>query len=161
MYNKIIQLTFSSNHLVHYSFCLPLFFSVLFCFFFCFCFCVSFLLFSLFLTIIIDIFYSLNYASLLLHLIATHLVSHLSLSSIVFIISTLITGIFYCLDYTSSLYNTLCNRFYNKCLILKHNFEFIMHIGKEKYKLRLIYVLFYFHKISDGLPFTKGIVKLL
>ena len=33
----------------------------------------------------------------------THLVSHLSLSSVVFIISMLIIGIFYCLDYISLL----------------------------------------------------------
>ena len=42
-----------------------------------------------------SIFYCYNYTLLLLHLIITHLVSHLSLSSIVFIISTLIIGIFY------------------------------------------------------------------
>ena len=36
-----------------------------------------------------------------------------------------------------------------------------MHLGKEKYKIRLIHVLFYFHKISNVSPFTKGIVKLL
>ena len=43
------------------------------------------LLFSLFLTLVIGIFHCLNYTLLLLHLITTHLVSHLSLSSIVFI----------------------------------------------------------------------------
>ena len=32
---------------------------------------------------------------------------------------------------------------------------------KEKCEIRLIHVLFYFHKISDVSPFTKGIVKLL
>ena len=35
------------------------------------------------------------------------------------------------------------------------------NLEKEKYKIRLIHVLFYFHKISDVSPFTKGIVKLL
>ena len=44
---------------------------------------------------------------LLLHLITTHLVSHLSLSSIVFIISTLIIGIFCCLDHTLLLLHLL------------------------------------------------------
>ena len=33
--------------------------------------------------------------------------------------------------------------------MMKHNLEFVMHLGKEKYKIRLINVLFYFHKISD------------
>ena len=59
------------------------------------------------MTLIIGIFYCLNYTlpllHLLLHLITTHLVSHLSLSSIVFTVSTLIIGIFYCLYYTSQL----------------------------------------------------------
>ena len=49
------------------------------------------------------IFYCVNYTSLLLHLITTHFVSHLSLSSIVLIISTLIIDVFYCLDDTSLL----------------------------------------------------------
>ena len=60
-------------------------------------------LFSLSLTPIISLFYCLNYTLLLLHLITTHLVSHLSLSSIVFIISKLIICIIYCLNYTSLL----------------------------------------------------------
>ena len=46
-----------------------------------------------------------NINSLLPHLITTHLVSHLSLSSIFIIISTLIISIFYCLDYTSLLFH--------------------------------------------------------
>ena len=33
--------------------------------------------------------------------------------------------------------------------MMKHNLEFVMHLGKEKYKIRLINVLIYFHKISD------------
>ena len=45
------------------------------------------LLFSLFLALIISIFYCLNYTLLLLHLIATCLVPHFSLSSIIFTIS--------------------------------------------------------------------------
>ena len=53
----------------------------LFFVFFAFLFC---LLFSLSLPLFIGIFYCLNYTSLLSHLIATHLVSHRSLSSIVF-----------------------------------------------------------------------------
>ena len=61
------------------------------------------LLFSLSLTIIISIFHCLNFTSLILHLITTHLVSHLFLSSIVFITSKLIINIFYCLHYSSLL----------------------------------------------------------
>ena len=95
MHNKIIYLS-----PFHYSFCRPLFFSVFDCLSFFFCAFLFHLLFSLSLTLIIGIFYCLNYTLLLLHLITTHLVSHLSLSSIVFIISTLIIGIFYCLNYT-------------------------------------------------------------
>ena len=81
-------------------------------FLFCLClfefFCCSFaflfhLLFSLSLTLIIGIFYCLNDTLLLLHLITTHLVSHLFLWSILLIISTLIIGIFFCLNYTSLL----------------------------------------------------------
>ena len=56
------------------------------------------LLFLLSLTLIIGIFYCLNYTSLLLHLITTHLISHLSLPFIIFSISALIMGIFYGLD---------------------------------------------------------------
>ena len=48
------------------------------------------LLFSLSLMLIIGISYCLNYTLLLLHLIITHLISHLSLSSIVFITSVII-----------------------------------------------------------------------
>ena len=55
------------------------------------------LLLSLSVTLIIDIFYCLNYILLLLHLIKTLLVSHLSLLSIVFIISMLIISI--CANY--------------------------------------------------------------
>ena len=54
----------------------------------------SFLLFSISLTLIIGIFYSLNYTSLLRHFITTLFVSHLSLSSIVFFISTPISASF-------------------------------------------------------------------
>ena len=48
-------------------------------------------------------FYVSHYTQLLVHLITVHLASHLSLSSIVFIISTLIISMFYCLNYTSLL----------------------------------------------------------
>ena len=47
----------------------------------------------------------------------------------------------------------------NQNFILKHNFEFIIYLGKEKYKLRQ--TMFFFHKISDVLPFIKSVVKLL
>ena len=77
----------------------PLFFFLFL--FFCFVFAFLFhLLFLLSLTLIIGIFYCLNYISLLLHLITTHTVSHLSLSSLIFSISALIIGIIYCLDCT-------------------------------------------------------------
>ena len=46
-------------------------------------------------------------------------------------------------------------------ILKKHNCEFIMQLRKEKYKIRLIHVLFYFHKITDVSSFTKGIFKLL
>ena len=52
------------------------------------------LLFPLSLTLIIGNFYWFNYTSLLLHLITTHLVSHLSLSSIIYIFSTIIITLF-------------------------------------------------------------------
>ena len=55
------------------------------------------------LTLIIDIFNCLSHTSLLLHVITTHLVSHLPLSSIIFSISALIIGIFYCIDRISLL----------------------------------------------------------
>ena len=76
--------------------------------FVCFFYCFTFLFhgfFSLSLALVPSIFYCLNYTSLLLHLITTHLVSHLFLPSIVFIVSTLITCIFYCLDCTSPLFH--------------------------------------------------------
>ena len=80
------------------------FYLVWFCFCFCFFAFLFHLLFKLSFTLIIDIFYGLNCTLLLLDLITTLLaVSHLSLSSIVFIISRLIISIFYCFDYTSLL----------------------------------------------------------
>ena len=65
------------------------------------------LLFLLSLTLIINIFYCLNYTSLLLYLITTHLVSHLSLLSIISSISALIIGIFYCLDCTLLIFHLI------------------------------------------------------
>ena len=73
---------------------------LLFCFVFAFLF---HLLFLLSLTPIIGIFYCVNYTSLLLHVIRTHLLSHHSLPSIIFIASALIISIFYCLDWISLL----------------------------------------------------------
>ena len=103
MHNKIIKFS-----LFYYSFWPPLLFPLFACF--CCCCCCFFVcvflfnfLISLSLTLIIGIFYCLNDTLLLLHLITTKLVSHLSLSSIVFIVFTLIIGIFYCLNYTSLL----------------------------------------------------------
>ena len=55
------------------------------------------------------------------NIITTHLVSHLSLSSIVIIISTLLMGIFYCLNYTLLFLHLiilhLVNIFYNNHVI--------------------------------------------
>ena len=90
-----------------------------------FCICVFrfHLLFSLFLTLIIGIFYCLDYTSLLLHLIPTHLLSHFSLSPIIFIISMLVIGIYciYCLNYTLLLLHLiithLVNIFYNNYVV--------------------------------------------
>ena len=65
------------------------------------------LLLSLSLTLIMDFFYCLNYTLLLRYLISTHLLSHLSLSSIIFSISPLIISIFYCLNYMSLLLHPL------------------------------------------------------
>ena len=79
------NLNAEQNHLAlpfHYSFCPPLFFSVFLYFFF-----------------FIGGVYCHNYASLLLHLVTTHLLSHTFLSTIISIISTLIIGIFYRLNY--------------------------------------------------------------
>ena len=88
MFNKIIYLSPFC-----YSFHPPCY--VLFVF--------AFLFNPLSLALIIGIFYCLNYTSLLLHVIITHLVSNLSLLSIIFSISTLIISIFYCLDCISLL----------------------------------------------------------
>ena len=83
------NLNVQQNHLaLTHSICPPLFFSLLlFLFFF-------YLLVSLSLTLIISIFYCLNYTLLFLHPSKAHLVPHISLSFIVFIISMLIIGPF-------------------------------------------------------------------
>ena len=111
MLNQIIYLS-----LFHYSFHPPgfvLFFAFVFAFLF-------HLLFLLSLTLITGIIYCLNYTSLLLHIITTHPLSHLSLSCIIFSVSVLVISIFYCLD-SICLYcilcNTPCNRFYNNYVI--------------------------------------------
>ena len=70
----------------HYSLRHPFFFFV-FVFFFFFLSFSFHLLFSFSLTLFIGTYYCLNYNSLLLHFIITHLTSHLSLSSIIFIVS--------------------------------------------------------------------------
>ena len=81
-------------------------------FFFCFPFLFH-LLSSLSLTLTISVFYCLNYTSLLLYLMSTHLVSHLSLSSIIFSISTLTIGNFYCLNYISLLLHLIITHLVN------------------------------------------------
>ena len=48
-----------------------------------------------------------------------------------------------------------------KSLFISYSTSIVYFGKKKKYKIRLIHVLFYFHKISDVLPFTKGIIKLL
>ena len=113
MLNKIIYLS-SFRYSFHHP---PL---VLFLFLrFSFIYYFRYLLFSLSLTQIINIFYCLNYTSLLLHLVTTHLVSHPSLSSIIFNISMLIIDIFYC--FISLLFHLiithLLNMFYNNYVI--------------------------------------------
>ena len=117
MHNKIIYLC-----CFHYSFCPHLFFLSLS--FFCFlCLRFSFLFhlfFSLYLTLIIGIFYCLNYTLLLLHLISTHLVSYLSLSSIIFIISTL---------------THLVNMFYNNYVINMFQEIIIIHVSITNFLL--------------------------
>ena len=70
----------------------------------------------------LGIFYCPNYILLLLHLNTTHLVSHLSLSSIIFvIISMLVISIFYCLNCTLLLFypviTHLADIFYNNYVI--------------------------------------------
>ena len=94
----------------------PLIFFVVFGFAFLF-----HLLFLLSLTPIMGIFYCLNYTLLLLHLITTQLVSHLSLSSTIFSISTLIISIFYCLNYILLLLHLIIRHlvidFYNNYVI--------------------------------------------
>ena len=84
----------------------------IFFFFFFFAFLFH-LLSSLSLTLTISVFYCLNYTSLLLHLMSTHLVSHLSLSSIIFSISTLTIGNFYCLNYISLLLHLIITHLVN------------------------------------------------
>ena len=71
-----------SSHTFHKACVSPLFLSV-----FVFTAFLFHLLFSLSLALMISIFYFLNCTSLLLHFIAKHLVSHLTLSSIILIIS--------------------------------------------------------------------------
>ena len=83
------------------------------------------LLFSLSLTLMISIFYFLNYTSLLLHFIAKHLLSHLTLSSIILIISDTnyqhLLLSFHGLNYTSLLLSLiithLVNTVYNNYVI--------------------------------------------
>ena len=78
----------------------PLFLSVFCC---CCCCCFSFLFYVLILlslTLIVGIFYWFIYTLLLPHLITTQFVTHFSLSSIIFIVSTPNIGIFHCLNYT-------------------------------------------------------------
>ena len=82
--------TFTTVCVTLFSF-LSLFFVLFFVFFVFFFLSFSFhLLFSFSLTLFIGTYYCLNclnYNSLLLHFIITHLTSHLSLSSIIFIVS--------------------------------------------------------------------------
>ena len=81
------MLHMQQNHFISYTFTIASTSPLLS--FFCLCFFAFLfhLLSSLSLTLIIHIFYHLNYISLLLHLITTPMVSHLYLSSIIFILS--------------------------------------------------------------------------
>ena len=56
------------------------------------------------------IFYCLIYTSLLLHLITTHLASHLFLPSIISIVSAVLISIFYSLNYISLLLHLIINQ---------------------------------------------------
>ena len=79
-----------------------------------------YLLFSLSLALIISICYCLYFTSLSLHLITAHIVSHLSLSTIIFIISDTNYQHLYCLNYTSLFHfiiTDLVNTFYNNDVI--------------------------------------------
>ena len=110
------NLNAQQNHLaLTHSICPLLFFSLLLFLF------LFYLLISLSLTLIISIFYCLNYTLLLLHFIATRLVSHLSLSTIILSISMPTIGIFYCLNCISQLLHLiithLVNIFYNNYVI--------------------------------------------
>ena len=108
-----------------------------------------YLLFSLSLMLIIGIFYCLNYTFLLLHLIITQLVSHLSLSSIVFIISMLIISIFYCLNCTSLLLH----------LFIRHlAIDFIITM-ELPYVLRNHYGLYKYHQVCSDLEKDHSMIE--
>ena len=81
-------------------------------FFFCFSFLFH-LLFPLCLIFIFGIFYCLNDIFLLLYLITTLMVSHLYLSSIIFILSDTNFGIFRCLNYTLPLLHLIITHLAN------------------------------------------------
>ena len=119
--------SFISHPLAIASVPLALFFSLLFDLFFL-------------LSLIISVFYCLNCTSPVLHLISTHLVSHLPLSSIIFSISTLIIDIFHCYNYISLLLHLaithLANMFYN---------NFVINISLGNY-----YDLYKYHKFCTN-----------
>ena len=106
------------------------------------------ILFPLFLTLIISILYCLNYTLLLLPLTARHLVSHFSLSSIVFIIFTLIIGIFYRLNDTSLLFHLL---------ITRAVIDLIITISLT-YVLGNYYDLYKYHKVCTNKLTLKKII---
>ena len=94
------------------------------------------LIFSLSLTLIIGMYYCLNYASLLLHLITTHLVSHLSLSSIIFSIPTLIIDIFHCLNYISLVLHLIITHLVNII------YDYIIYVLGNYYDLYISLILY-------------------
>ena len=119
------NLNIQQNHLtLTRSLWPPLFFSafVCCCSFCCYLFFSAFLfhlLFSLSLTLIIGIFYCLNDISLWLHLIARCDTPCITSFSFIYCFIYLYANYRHLLHFviTSSLYNTLCNRFYNNYVI--------------------------------------------
>ena len=88
------------------------------------------------MTLLIGIFYCLNYTLLLLHLITRHL----SLSSIIFSISTLIIGLFYCLDCTLlSLHLVITNLAIDFIITMQLTYVLGNHHGLYKYNKCSVY----------------------
>ena len=119
--------------------------------------------FSLSLTLIISIFCCLNYNSLSFHLITINLVSHLSISSIIFITSLPVICIFYCLDYTLLLLHPIItqfvNIFYDNCIInICHKAIIMVYISITK-ELEKYHSMIEKHSLKNVI-FFQTILKL-